>query len=347
MNEQLYDINIENYYQLPTPAEVHEELPLMHDDADKVYQFRQNVKNIIHRRDKRILVIAGPCSIDHIPSARIYAERFAVLRREMADKMELVMRAYFEKPRSVLGWKGFVYDPDLNNSFRMERGLRESRKFLLELVKMDLPAATEFLDPTIPQYLSDLISWAAIGARTVESQTHRQLASGLSMPVGFKNATDGAISAAVEAVMAARSKHSFLGVTNSGHPGVYSTKGNPDGHIVLRGGPNCPNFGSENVAYAVELMRKKKLEPSLIVDCSHGNSRKNPALQLEVLRDIASQIKGGQSAISGVMLESYLMTGNQPISERKEETLGLSVTDGCLGWEETEKALRELYNTLP
>lgn len=347
MNEQLYDINIENYYQLPTPAEVHEELPLQCDEANKVYEFRQRVKNIIHRRDKRILVIAGPCSIDHIPSARTYAERFAVLRREMADKMELVMRAYFEKPRSVLGWKGYVYDPDLNNSFRMERGLRESRKFLLELVKMDLPAATEFLDPTIPQYLSDLISWAAIGARTVESQTHRQLASGLSMPVGFKNATDGAIAAAVEAVMAARSKHSFLGVTNSGHPGVYSTKGNPDGHIVLRGGPNCPNFGSENVAYAVELMRKKNLEPSLIVDCSHGNSRKNPALQLDVLRDIASQIKGGQSAISGVMLESYLKTGNQSISERREETLGLSVTDGCLGWEETEKALRELYSELP
>ena len=347
MNEQLYDINIENYYQLPTPAEVHEELPLAYDEADKVYNFRQCVKDIIHRRDKRILVITGPCSIDHIPWAKIYAEKLSLLRREMKDKLEIVMRAYFEKPRSVLGWKGFVYDPDLDNSFRMERGLRESRKFLLELVKMDLPAATEFLDQTIPQYLSDLISWAAIGARTVESQPHRQLASGFSMPVGFKNATDGAISAAVEAVMAARSKHSFLGVTNSGHPGVYSTKGNPDCHIVLRGGPNSPNYGSENVAYAVELMRKKNLEPSIVVDCSHGNSRKNPLLQREVLRDVANQIRSGQSAISGIMLESYLVTGNQSISERTPESYGLSVTDGCLGWEETEEALRELYSILP
>lgn len=347
MNNLTFDVNIESSYTIPTPAEIHAELPLSAEQADKVCSFRDTVRNIVTRKDPRILVIAGPCSVDDPAAAEEYAERLALLSKKVADKMLLVMRTYFEKPRTTLGWKGFVYDPFLDNTFNMEKGLRESRKLLLKLVDLSLPSATEFLDPLIPQYLSDLISWAAIGARTVESQTHRQLASGLSMPVGFKNATDGAISVAVDAILTAKSRHSFLGISNDGRTGVFSTKGNHFCHVVLRGSSQTPNYGSENVAYTVELMRKQKLIPSIVVDCSHGNSRKDPLKQEAVLKDVTEQIVSGQKALSGVMLESYLKTGKQSVEEKTAATAGLSVTDGCLGWEETSEIILDAYKRLP
>ncbi|MBO5759987.1 MAG: 3-deoxy-7-phosphoheptulonate synthase [Lentisphaeria bacterium] len=346
MNTLTFDINIESSYTIPTPAEIHNELPLAPDQAQKVFSFRETVKNIVTRKDPRILMITGPCSIDDIDAAREYAHRLAELSKKVSDRLFPVMRTYFEKPRTTLGWKGFVYDPLLDNTFNMEKGLRESRKLLLNLVDLSLPSATEFLDPLIPQYLSDLISWAAIGARTVESQTHRQLASGLSMPVGFKNATDGAINVAVDAILAARSRHSFLGISNDGRTGVFSTKGNPFCHVVLRGSSQGGNFGSENVAYAVELMRKKNLIPSIVVDCSHGNSSKDPLKQKIVAEDVVQQITNGQKAISGLMLESYLKTGRQDVTERTKESTGLSVTDGCISWEETSSIILETYKRL-
>ena len=346
MNNLTFDVNIESSYTIPTPAEIHAELPLSAEQADKVCSFREAVRNIVTRKDPRILVIAGPCSVDDPAAAEEYAERLALLSEKVADKMLLVMRTYFEKPRTTLGWKGFVYDPFLDNTFNMEKGLRESRKLLLKLVDLSLPSATEFLDPLIPQYLSDLISWAAIGARTVESQTHRQLASGLSMPVGFKNATDGAISVAVDAILTAKSRHSFLGISNDGRTGVFSTKGNHFCHVVLRGSSQTPNYGSENVAYTVELMRKQNLIPSIVVDCSHGNSRKDPLKQEAVLKDVTEQIAAGQKALSGVMLESYLKTGKQRVEEKTAATAGLSVTDGCLGWEETSAIILEAFKHL-
>ena len=341
------NLNIRNQYPLPTPQEVHGEQPLDFVAEDTVCRFRKQVADIILRKDKRLLVITGPCSIDSLPAAVEYASHLKKLQSRVADKMMLVMRTYFEKPRTTLGWKGMIYDPDLNQSFNIEKGVRQARKLLLEVNRIGLPAATEFLDPIIPQYIADLISWAAIGARTVESQTHRQLASGLSMPVGFKNATDGSIHVAVDAIRTARAQHSFLGVIADGRTGVFQTAGNYMCHVVLRGGQHMPNYGSENVAYTVELMRKLKLTPSVMVDCSHANSRKNPLQQLPVLMDVVEQIRSGQDALCGVMLESYIKTGQQEISTAGKVIPGISVTDACLGWTETEEGILKAYEVLP
>ena len=344
---RIYNVNIAKQYPLPTPQEILEELPLTFVETDTIYRFRKEIENIILRKDSRILVIAGPCSIDSIPAALEYASALKKLQQKVSSKMVLIMRAYFEKPRTTLGWKGLVYDPDLDSSFNIEKGLRLSRKLLLELVRMELPAATEFLDPIMPQYFADLITWAAIGARTVESQTHRQLASGLSMPVGFKNATDGSINVAIDAIRTALAKHSFLGIINDGRTGVFSTKGNKFGHVVLRGGQHMPNYGSENVAFAVELMKKLKLTPSIIIDCSHANSMRNPLNQPKIFDDVVEQIRGGQTAISGVMLESYIKTGRQDITSKGKIIPGISLTDPCLGWAETETAILKAYENLP
>ncbi len=344
---RIYNVNISRQYPLPTPQEILEELPLTFVETDTIYRFRKEIENIILRKDRRILVIAGPCSIDSIPAALEYASALKKLQQTVASKMFLIMRTYFEKPRTTLGWKGLVYDPDLDSSFNIEKGLRISRKLLLELVRMELPAATEFLDPIMPQYFADLITWAAIGARTVESQTHRQLASGLSMPVGFKNATDGSITVAIDAIRTALARHSFLGIINDGRTGVFSTKGNKFGHVVLRGGQHMPNYGSENVAFAVELMKKLKLTPSIIIDCSHANSMRNPLNQPKILSDVVDQIRNGQTAISGVMLESYIKTGRQDITAKGKIIPGVSLTDPCLGWAETEAAILNAYENLP
>ena len=347
MSSKVNNLNIENQYPLPTPQEILEELPTTFVSEDTVYRFRQEVENIIRRKDPRILVIAGPCSIDSLPAALEYASVLKNLQRKVASKMMLVMRTYFEKPRTTLGWKGMIYDPDLNQSFNIEKGVRMARKLLLEVTRMELPAATEFLEPIIPQYIADLISWAAIGARTAESQTHRQLASGLSMPVGFKNATDGSINVAVEAIQTARAKHSFLGVINDGRTGVFQTRGNRNCHVVLRGGQHLPNYSSEHVAYTVELLRRLNLTPSVMIDCSHANSMRNPLMQPKILMDVVSQIRNGQSAICGVMLESYIKTGRQDISSIGKIIPGVSVTDACLGWQETEEAILAAFEQLP
>ena len=347
MISKVNNLNIEKQYPLPTPQEILEELPTTFVSEDTVFRFRQAVENIIQRKDPRILVITGPCSIDSLPAALEYASMLKSLQRKVASKMMLVMRTYFEKPRTTLGWKGMIYDPDLNQSCNIEKGVRMARKLLLEITRMEVPAATEFLEPIIPQYYADLISWAAIGARTVESQTHRQLASGLSMPVGFKNATDGSINIAVEGIQTSRAKHSFLGVINDGRTGVFQTRGNRNCHLILRGGQHQPNYSSENVAYAAELMRRLGLTPSVMIDCSHANSQRKPEMQPVILNNVVSQIRSGQSAICGVMLESYLKTGRQDISAVGKIIPGISVTDACLGWPETEAAILSAYEQLP
>ncbi|MBO4649141.1 MAG: 3-deoxy-7-phosphoheptulonate synthase [Lentisphaeria bacterium] len=347
MISKVNNLNIEKQYPLPTPQEILEELPTTFVSEDTVFRFRQDVENIIQRKDPRILVITGPCSIDSLPAALEYASMLKSLQRKVASKMMLVMRTYFEKPRTTLGWKGMIYDPDLNQSCNIEKGVRMARKLLLEITRMEVPAATEFLEPIIPQYYADLISWAAIGARTVESQTHRQLASGLSMPVGFKNATDGSINIAVEGIQTSRAKHSFLGVINDGRTGVFQTRGNRNCHLILRGGQHQPNYSSENVAYAAELMRRLGLTPSVMIDCSHANSQRKPEMQPVILKNVVSQICNGQTAICGVMLESYLKTGRQDISSFGKIIPGISVTDACLGWPETEEAILAAYEQLP
>ena len=344
--KRVYNVNIEAQHPLPTPQEIHAELPLRPEMEDFVARSRETIENIIHRRDRRLLVVAGPCSIDNYDAAIDYADRLKTLAKKVESKFVLVMRTYFEKPRTTIGWKGMVYDPDLDKTFNIEKGLRLSRKLLLAMAEKEIPTATEFLDPIIPQYLSDLISWAAIGARTTESQTHRQLVSGLSMPVGFKNATDGSIHIAIDAIKTASAKHSFLGVINDGRTGVFHTKGNRNCNIILRGSATATNYGSEYIAFTEELMRKSGLEPSIIIDCSHGNSLRNPLNQPAAFRDVIGQVKNGAAAIAGVMLESYLKTGKQPMKSRAELTYGLSITDGCLGWDETEALILEQYAAL-
>ncbi len=344
--KRVYNVNIEAQHPLPTPQEIHAELPLRPEMEDFVARSRETIENIIHRRDRRLLVVAGPCSIDNYDAAIDYADRLKTLAKKVESKFVLVMRTYFEKPRTTIGWKGMVYDPDLDKTFNIEKGLRLSRKLLLAMAEKEIPTATEFLDPIIPQYLSDLISWAAIGARTTESQTHRQLVSGLSMPVGFKNATDGSIHIAIDAIKTASAKHSFLGVINDGRTGVFHTKGNRNCNIILRGSATATNYGSEYIAFTEELMRKSGLEPSIIIDCSHGNSLRNPLNQPAAFRDVIGQVKNGATAIAGVMLESYLKTGKQPMKSRAELSYGLSITDGCLGWDETEALILEQYAAL-
>jgi len=339
------NINIVSETPLPTPDEIRMELPVTAEIAENVWQFRQTVGSIVTGKDPRILMICGPCSIDSIPAAMEYAMHLRSLQEKVSDRMFLVMRAYFEKPRTTIGWKGLVYDPDLDRSFHIEKGLRLSRKLLLNLAEMGIPAATEFLEPIIPQYTADLISWASIGARTSESQTHRQMASGLSMPVGFKNSTDGSIGVAVDAIRTASARHSFLGVINDGRTGVFSTRGNPYCHLILRGGVHEPNYTSEYIAFSRELMIREKLFPSIVVDCSHANSQRNPLKQGEILHNVAEQIIAGQDAIRGVMLESYMKTGRQNM-DKGAIIPGLSITDPCLGWPETESLILETAEML-
>lgn len=345
--KRVYNVNIEAQHPLPTPQEIHAELPISSQMEDFVEDARRQITRIIRREDPRILVVTGPCSIDSADAAREYSDRLAALARDVSSKFLIVMRTYFEKPRTTIGWKGMVYDPDLDKTFNIEKGLRLSRRILLEMAEKRMPTATEFLDPIIPQYLSDLVSWAAIGARTTESQTHRQLVSGLSMPVGFKNATDGSIHIAIDAIKTAAAKHSFLGVINDGRTGVFHTRGNPNCNVILRGSATETNYGSEYIAFTEELMRKSGLIPSIIVDCSHGNSRRDPLNQPSVFFDIANQINSGKaSSIAGVMLESYLETGKQSIPAGGASCMnrGLSVTDACLGWNETESMIRTAFD---
>jgi len=341
------NLHIESEAPLTPPEDIRSEYPRSEKANSTVEDSRNSIQDILTGRDSRIFIVAGPCSIHNPEEAEEYGAKLQALSRDVEDRIILVMRVYFEKPRTTVGWKGLIYDPDLDGSYNMEKGIRLARKILLSINEMGLATGTEILDPITPQYISDLISWAAIGARTSESQTHRQLASGLSMPVGFKNATDGSIAVAVDAVRTASSKHSFIGITASGRSGIFSTTGNSYCHIVLRGGgPEGTNYGSEHIAFARELMKKKGCDPRIMVDCSHGNSRKIPANQKKVMKDVTRQICSGEKSIIGFMLESNLSTGRQDIIPGSKLKPGISITDECLGWEESEELIRQTYEML-
>jgi 3-deoxy-7-phosphoheptulonate synthase len=339
--------NVTSFAQMPTPAELHAKLPLTDHAFTTVMQGRAALRDILDRKDKRLFVVVGPCSI-HDPVAGLdYARRLKALQAEVADTMLLVMRVYFEKPRTTTGWKGYITDPDMDDSFRVDAGMEKARQFLLDVCELGMPTATEALDPISPQYLGDLVAWTAIGARTTESQTHREMASGLSTPVGFKNGTDGDISIAVNAVLSSSKPHSFLGISDRGTVSIVRTSGNAYGHVVLRGGGDRPNYDSVSVAIAEQALKKAGLPANLVVDCSHANSYKKPELQPLVMSDVMQQIRHGNQSLVGVMIESNIVSGNQPIPDDLSQLkYGCSVTDGCIGWEDTEKMLRQAHEAL-
>lgn len=343
MNSQdLENINVTSFDAMPTPEDLHSLLPLSELAAEVVDQGRAALRNILERKDQRLFVVVGPCSI-HDPVAGLdYARRLKALQEEVKDTLLLVMRVYFEKPRTTTGWKGFINDPDMDDSFHVDRGMQQARQFLLDVCELGLPSATEALDPISPQYLGDLIAWTAIGARTTESQTHREMSSGLSTPVGFKNGTDGDISIAINAILSASHPHSFLGLNGQGRVSIVRTRGNPHGHVVLRGGDGRPNYDTVSVAMAEQALAKAKLPANIVIDCSHANSYKKPELQTLVMADVINQVVNGNTSIVGVMIESNLVAGNQKIpAELSQLKYGCSVTDACVDWETTEKMLRD------
>ena len=341
------DVNVASTKPLISPVGLVEELPLTPDVEAVVLEGRRQIQAVLRGEDPRFLVITGPCSVHDESSCLEYAERLKSLQDELGDRILLVMRVYFEKPRTTVGWKGMIYDPYLDDSFDIDEGLRRARRLLLKVGEMGIYTATEFLDPIVPQYLSGLISWAAIGARTTESQTHRQMASGLSMPVGFKNGTDGDAQIAVDAMISAQSPHAFLGIDHFGQTCIVHTNGNPYGHLVLRGGRSGPNFGEEAIAAAQEQLNNAGVPSQLLVDCSHGNSNKDHTLQNVALHSIIDQRTAGNADIIGCMLESNLNPGSQSINGALDELeYGVSVTDACIGWDETEELLRDAYERL-
>jgi len=343
----LENIHVRSFDVMPTPAQLHQEIPLSDLAGDVVERSRQELRSILDRSDPRLFVVVGPCSI-HDPVAGLdYARRLRALQDEVADQMLLVMRVYFEKPRTTTGWKGYINDPDMDDSFRVDQGMRKARQFLLDVCELGLPTATEALDPISPQYLGDLIAWTAIGARTTESQTHREMSSGLSTPVGFKNGTDGDISIAINAILSASHPHSFLGLNSEGSVAIVRTKGNSYGHVVLRGGGERPNYDTVSVAMAQSALIKAKLTPNIVIDCSHANSYKKPELQPLVLADVVNQILNGNQNIVGVMLESNIEAGNQAIpADLSQLKYGCSVTDGCIDWDTTATILRQAAEKL-
>ena len=328
------------------PSKLHNDIPLDYTSAETVSNTRRSIQNILHNNDPRILVIVGPCSIHDIEAAKDYSEYIQEFRKIYKDKLEIVMRVYFEKPRTTIGWKGLINDPHLDGSYDINTGLRRARNLLSYLATRGIPSATELLDPIVPQYIADLISWTAIGARTTESQTHREMASGLSMPIGFKNGTDGSFSTAINAMQSASKSHHFLGVNDQGYASIVNTTGNPDGHIVLRGGSKGPNFESEHVKRISTELKQFNLPNKVMIDCSHGNSNKDFRKQSEVLKNIASQISNGEKNILGVMLESHLKEGNQKLSKKEDLQFGRSITDACIDIETTKELLAILYNSL-
>ena len=347
MQERLHNINVLSSEILPTPEEIKRRLPLPPESEDFVYRSRGAVRRILDREDPRLFVVVGPCSI-HDPAAALeYAERLKALSARVDDTMLLLMRVYFEKPRTTVGWKGLINDPDMDDSFHIEKGICLARELLLRLAELGLPAATEALDPIMPQYLSELVTWTAIGARTTESQTHREMASGLSTPVGFKNGTDGSLTVAINALQSARHPHHFLGITQQGQSAVFRTRGNRYGHIVLRGGGGRTNYDSVSIALCERELEKAGLPASIVVDCSHGNSAKDPSLQPLVAENLGNQILEGNRSIVGLMLESHLNWGSQPIpADRSELRYGVSVTDACIDWDTTERLLLDLHARL-
>ncbi|MDP6830300.1 MAG: 3-deoxy-7-phosphoheptulonate synthase [Alphaproteobacteria bacterium] len=332
MLENTDDIRIREIKELNTPAEIIHEFPRTKAATDTVTRARQALQDIIHRRDGRLAVIIGPCSIHDPEAAMEYADRLAKLRQRHQDTLEIVMRVYFAKPRTTVGWKGLINDPNLDGSFEIERGLRLARKLLLDINNLGLPAGCEYLDMTIPQYIADLVSWGAIGARTTESQVHRELASGLSCPVGFKNGTNGNVKIAVDAVASASQPHHFLAVTKGGHSAIATTSGNQDCHVILRGG-RTPNYDADSIEAACTEAENAGVNPAMMIDASHANSGKDPNNQPAVMADVATQIAGGDSRIVGVMVESNLVAGRQDLVDGQPLRYGQSITDGCIDWD--------------
>lgn len=344
--DSLNNINISAEQILITPEQLKEKFPLNDREQAAISEARKTISNIIHGRDDRLLIVCGPCSIHDTDAALEYARRLQTLAAELSDQLYIVMRVYFEKPRTTVGWKGLINDPYMDGSFDVEAGLHIARKLLLELVDMGLPIATEALDPNSPQYLGDLFSWSAIGARTTESQTHREMASGLSMPVGFKNGTDGSLGTAINAMRAAAMPHRFVGINQTGQVCLLQTQGNADGHVILRGGKK-PNYSEQDVAACEKQMKEAGLKPALMIDCSHGNSNKDYRRQPLVVESAVEQIKAGNRSIIGLMLESHLNEGSQSSEQpRSDMRYGVSVTDACINWESTEVLLRSVHQAL-
>ena len=341
MRHETDDLRIKGMGELISPAQLLADLPMTDEAADTVFQTRQAVHRILQEKDRRLIVVVGPCSV-HDPGAALeYAGKLQALRDELKDDLLVIMRVYFEKPRTTVGWKGLINDPDLDGTFHINKGLHLARRLLLDVNKMGLPAGTEFLDLISPQYVADLISWGAIGARTTESQGHRELASGLSCPVGFKNGTNGTLKIALDAIRSASQPHHFLSVTKEGFSAIFATSGNQDCHVILRGGTR-PNYDTESINISAEEMEAAGFKPRMMVDFSHANSSKRPQKQIDVGRDVAGQIARGDPRIIGVMIESFLAAGRQDWRSNQELTYGQSITDACISWEGTEPLLREL-----
>lgn len=348
MHEKTFNTRIQKIEEMPTPRELKAELPLSDKAAEIVLNSREEIKNIIHKKDKRLLAIVGPCSIHDTELALDYAQKLQKLRKEVESEIAIVMRVYFEKPRTTVGWQGLINDPYLNGTYDVITGIQIARKLLVQITEMGLACTTEILEPVMPQYTSDLISWAAIGARTTESQTHRNMASGLSMPVGFKNGTNGDIQIAINAIKSCEHPQSFLGVNqDQGRVSVFHTRGNPDSHIVLRGGSNGPNFGEAHIKLAEKQMAKANVEAGIIIDCSHANSSKDHEKQALVLANIVDQKLAGNESIVGFMLESNINAGKQPIPEDLSKLeYGVSITDACIDWETTESIIKDAAKAL-
>ena len=342
-NIEVHNINVGSQDVLVTPEQLKRALPMSERGREMLASSRKVIQDILDRKDHRVFVVVGPCSIHDTEAAMDYARRLKALADELSDTLYIVMRVYFEKPRTTVGWKGLINDPHLDDSFKIEEGLHIGRQLLLDILELGLPTSTEALDPISPQYLQDLISWSAIGARTTESQTHREMASGLSSPVGFKNGTDGGLTVATNALNSVANPHRFLGINSAGQVSVFTTRGNPYGHIVLRGGSGGPNYDSVHIRLCEEALDKAAVARNIMVDCSHANSNKQPELQPLVVENAANQILEGNKSIVGLMIESHINAGSQPIpADLDDLAYGVSVTDGCIDWETTESCLRAM-----
>lgn len=341
------DLNIESQEVLLSPERLKAEIPMTEVAAKTVSESREVIRNILDGKDHRLFVVIGPCSIHDVAAAKDYARRLKALSEELNDTLYLVMRVYFEKPRTTVGWKGLINDPHLNDSFKIEEGLHIGRRLLMDVAEMGIAASTEALDPISPQYLQDLVAWSAIGARTTESQTHREMASGLSSAVGFKNGTDGGLEVAINALQSVSSPHRFLGLNGQGQVAVTHTKGNPYGHVVLRGGNGKPNYDSVSVALCEKELEKAGIKPNIMVDCSHANSNKDPSLQPLVMENVTNQIIEGNQSIVGLMVESNIGWGNQKMTDNLDDLqYGISITDACIDWKTTETTLRSIRDKL-
>jgi len=346
MKSKTDDLRIINTQELVSPQEIIDSISPSEKGFATIIKARNQIKNILNKSDNKFMIVVGPCSIHDVEAAKEYATRLKNLSSSLSANCLIVMRVYFEKPRTVIGWKGLINDPDLDGSFKINKGIRIARKLLIDLAEMEIPCGHEFLDLVSPQYVSDLISWGAIGARTTESQSHRELASGLSCPVGFKNGTDGSLQIAIDAMNAARHSHSFLSVTKEGKSAIFNTAGNDDCHIIHRGGNNKSNYGSDDVKNSISILEQNGMRPNIMIDASHANSNKDFKMQSKVVDDVKNQLLSGEKNIIGIMLESNLVEGNQKINSRDKLRYGQSITDSCIGWEETENIILDLDDTL-